>query len=305
VRIASLVPSATEMLFALGLGEQVAAVTHECDYPPEAAAKPHLTRSLVPEGLSAGQIDAEVRRLTGEGRHLYELDEPTLAELGVDLIVTQAVCEVCAVSYDDVVAVAARLPSRPRVISLDPSTLDEVIADTGRLGEAAGVPQRATELRRELERRLEGVRAAVASTERPAVLALEWLDPPFIGGHWVPEMIEIAGGRDALGVPGEKSRTAEWEEITRCGADVVVGMPCGWNAVQARTEIEAHVDRIAEIGAKSVWAVDAAASFSRPGPRLVDGTELLAHLLHPDRVDAPAGVPFEAVAIPQAAAQRS
>jgi iron complex transport system substrate-binding protein len=304
VRIASLVPSATEMLFALGLGEQVAAVTHECDYPPEAAAKPHLTRSLVPEGLSAGQIDAEVRRLTGEGRHLYELDEPTLAELGVDLIVTQAVCEVCAVSYDDVVAVAARLPSRPRVISLDPSNLDEVIADVERLGEAAGVPERATELRWQLERRLERVRGAVAGAERPTVLALEWLDPPFVGGHWVPEMIEIAGGRDVLGVPGEKSRTVDWEEITGCGAEVVVGMPCGWNAVQARAEIEAHADRIAEVGAKSVWAVDAAASFSRPGPRLVEGTELLAHLLHPDRVEGPAGVPFEAVAVPQAA-QRS
>jgi iron complex transport system substrate-binding protein len=305
VRIASLVPSATEMLFALGLGEQVAAVTHECDYPPEAADKPHLTRSLVPAGLSAGEIDAEVRRLTGQGRHLYELDEPTLAELGVDLIVTQAVCEVCAVSYDDVVAVAARLPTQPRVISLDPSNLDEVIADVERLGEAAGVPERATELRRELGRRLEGVRAAVAGAERPKVLALEWLDPPFIGGHWVPEMIEIAGGGDVLGVPGEKSRTAEWEEITGCGAEVVVGMPCGWDAVQARAEIEAHADRIAEIGASAIWAVDAAASFSRPGPRLVEGTELLAHLLHPDRVEPPAGVTFEPVPVPRPAAQRS
>src|SRR5918999_6133864 len=160
MRIASLVPSATEMLFALGLGEQVVAVTHECDYPPEAAAKRHLTRSLVPEDLSAGEIDAAVRRLTGEGRHLYELDEPTLAELEVDLIVTQAVCEVCAVSFDDVVAVAARLPSRPRVISLDPSNLDEVIADTERLGEATGVAGRARELRTELQERLAAVRAA-------------------------------------------------------------------------------------------------------------------------------------------------
>ena len=137
MRIASLVPSATEMLFALGLGDQVVAVTHECDYPAEARGKPHLTRSLVPEGLSAGEIDAEVRRLTGEGRHLYELDEPVLRSLDVDLIVTQAVCEVCAVSFDDVVAVAARLPSKPKVISLDPSNLDEVLADIPRLGEAA------------------------------------------------------------------------------------------------------------------------------------------------------------------------
>jgi iron complex transport system substrate-binding protein len=295
VRIASLVPSATEMLFALGLGEQVVAVTHECDYPPEAAGKRHLTRSLVPEGLSAGEIDGEVRRLTGEGRHLYELDEPSLSELGVDLIVTQAVCEVCAVSYDDVIAVADRLPSRPRVISLDPSNLAEVLADVPRLGEATGVPDRANALRGDLERRLTAVREGVAGAERPRVLALEWLDPPFIGGHWVPEMIEIAGGEDVLGVAGEKSRTAEWGEIAECRADVVVAMPCGWDAARARSEVDAHAAEVAAIGAEQIWTVDAAASFSRPGPRLVEGTELLAHLLHPDRVAAPVGVPFERV----------
>ncbi len=293
MRIASLVPSATEMLFALGLGDQVVAVTHECDYPPEAAGKRHLTRSLVPEGLSAGEIDAEVRRLTGEGRHLYELDEGTLAELDVDLIVTQAVCEVCAVSYDDVIAVAERLPPHPRVISLDPSDLAEVLADVPRLGEAAGVAARAVALRDDLERRLEAVRRAVAEATRPTVLALEWLDPPFIGGHWVPEMIQIAGGEDVLGVAGEKSRTAEWDEIAASGAEVVVAMPCGWDATRARAEVDSHSAELAAIGAERIWTVDAAASFSRPGPRLVEGTELLAHLLHPDRLDAPAGVPFE------------
>jgi iron complex transport system substrate-binding protein len=283
------------MLFALGLGDQVVAVTHECDYPPEAAGKRHLTRSLVPEGLSAGEIDAEVRRLTGEGSHLYELDERTLAELDVDLIVTQAVCEVCAVSFDDVIAVADRLPSRPSVISLDPSNLAEVLADVPRLGEAAGVADRALELRENLERRLDAVSRALAGVTRPRVLALEWLDPPFIGGHWVPEMIEIAGGEDVLGVAGEKSRTAEWSEIAASGAEVVVAMPCGWDATRARSEVDAHAAEVAAIGAERVWTVDAAASFSRPGPRLVEGTELLAHLLHPDRVDPPEGVPFERV----------
>jgi iron complex transport system substrate-binding protein len=283
------------MLFALGLGDQVVAATHECDYPPEAAGKRHLTRSLVPEGLSAGEIDAEVRRLTGEGRHLYELDEPTLAELDVDLIVTQAVCEVCAVSYDDVISVADRLPSRPSVISLDPSNLAEVLEDVPRLGEATGVADRAVELRDDLERRLDAVRQALAGVTRPKVLALEWLDPPFIGGHWVPEMIEIAGGKDVLGVAGEKSRTAEWDEIAASGADVVVAMPCGWDATRARSEVDAHAAEVAGIGAERIWTVDAAASFSRPGPRLVEGTELLAHLLHPDRVDPPEGVPFERV----------
>ncbi len=283
------------MLFALGLGDQVVAVTHECDHPPEAADKPRLTRSLVPAGLSAGEIDAAVRKLTGEGRHLYELDEPTLAGLEVDLIVTQAVCGVCAVSYDDVVAVAARLPSQPRVISLDPTNLAEVLADIPRLGEAAGVPREAIALRDELENRLDEVREAVADAPRRTVLALEWLDPPFTGGHWVPEMIEIAGGRDVLGEAGVKSRTVQWTEIAAAQPEVVVAMPCGWDARHARAEAESRPSEIASTGARRVWAVDAAASFSRPGPRLVEGTELLAHLLHPDRVEAPAGVEFERV----------
>jgi iron complex transport system substrate-binding protein len=304
VRIASLVPSATEMLFALGLGEQVVAVTHECDYPPEAASKRHLTRSLVAEGLSAGEIDSEVRRLRGEGRHLYELDESALTELDVDLIVTQAVCEVCAVSYDDVVAVAARLPSRPRVLSLDPSNLAEVIADVARLGQATSVGPGGVVLCGSLEQRLAEVRRAVAGADRPRVLALEWLDPPFIGGHWIPEMIEIAGGRDVLGIAATKSRTAEWTELEASSPDVVVAMPCGWNAEQAVTEVESRAAQVVRLGADRIWAVDAAASFSRPGPRLVEGTELLAHLLHPDRVRAPEGVPFERVSLPEPAASR-
>ena len=293
------------MLFALGLGDQVVAVSHECDYPPEAASKPDLTRSVVPAysaapntapGLTAGEIDAEVRRLTGEGRHLYELDQASLRELEVDLIVTQAVCEVCAVSYDDVVSVAARLPTRPRVISLDPSNLGEVLADIPRLGEATGVADRAVRLRGDLERRLGLVGAGVDGARRPRALALEWLDPPFIAGHWVPEMIEIAGGDDVLGIAGAKSRTAEWDELVASKPEVVVAMPCGWDARQARTEVEIRADAVASVGAERIWAVDAAASFSRPGPRLVEGTELLAHLLHPDRVDPPEGVTFELVA---------
>jgi iron complex transport system substrate-binding protein len=295
VRIASLVPSATEMLFALGLGDQVVAVTHECDYPPEAASKPRLTRTVIPEGLSAAEIDAEVRRVTGEGRHLYELDEPTLAALNPDLIVTQAVCEVCAVSYDDVRAVAARLPTRPEVVSLDPERLADVLADVTALGEAAAAAPAAAALRASLERRLEAVREAVAGAPRPRVLALEWLDPPFVGGHWVPEMIEIAGGRNSIGAPGEKSRTAGWDELAGAGAELVVSMPCGWDAARARAETLAHWESIERLAAGRVVAVDAAASFSRPGPRLVEGTELLAHLLHPDRVEPPAGVAFAEV----------
>src|ERR1700761_7930506 len=184
MRIASLVPSSTEMLFALGLGDQVVGVTHECDFPPEAAALPRLTATVMPEGLSAWEIDAAVKRIVGEGKALYSLDEERLAELAPDLIVTQAVCEVCAVSYEDVVEVAARLPGPPRVLEQDPSSLGEVLADLARLGEAAGIGARAAALRGELEERLAAVSAAVVGAPRPRVLALEWLDPPFIGGHW-------------------------------------------------------------------------------------------------------------------------
>jgi iron complex transport system substrate-binding protein len=284
------------MLYALGLGDQVVAVTHECDYPPEAASKPQLTRTVIPPGLSAAEIDAEVRRVTGEGRHLYELDVDTLSELDVELIVTQAVCEVCAVSYDDVEAIAARLATRPEVISLDPERLSDVLIDLTRLGRATGIEDEAEELLASLEDRLAAVRSAVDGDGRPRVLALEWLDPPFVGGHWVPEMIEIAGGSDVIGEAGAKSRTAGWDELSAAAPEVVVSMPCGWDAARAREETLGHWPSIAAFGPRRVFAVDAAASFSRPGPRLVEGTELLAHLLHPDRVPAPPeGVHFEDV----------
>jgi iron complex transport system substrate-binding protein len=230
VRIASLVPSATETLFALGLGDRVAAVTHECDYPPGAEQLPHLTRSVIPEDLDSAGIDAAVRERTSRGEALYELDADMLAELDVDLIVTQAVCEVCAVSFDDVRAVAERLPTQPDVISLDPSTLGEVLADIPRLAEAAEVPEAGERLAEECGVRLEAVEQAVEGARRPRVAALEWLDPVFIGGHWVPQMIELAGGEDVLGMPGEKSRTAEWAEVETAAPEVVVSMPCGYYA---------------------------------------------------------------------------
>src|SRR5215208_199250 len=286
VRIASLVPSATEMLFALGLGDRVAAVTHECDYPPGAEQLPHLTRSVIPEGLDAAVIDAAVRERTRHGEALYELDESTLEELDVDLIVTQAVCEVCAVSFDDVRAVAERLPTRPEVISLDPSTLGEVLADVPRLAAAAGADEAGEQLAGDAAERLEAVELAVAGAPRPRVAALEWLDPIYIGGHWVPQMIELAGGEDMLGQPGEKSRTVEWAELEAVAPDVIVSMPCGYYAEQAAAETMQQRARLAPLGAR-VFAVDAAAYFSRPGPRLVEGVELLGHLLHPELVPAP------------------
>jgi iron complex transport system substrate-binding protein len=286
MRIASLVPSATEMLFALGLGDRVVAVTHECDYPPGAEQLPHLTRSVIGEGLEPAEIDAAVRERTGRGESLYELDEDVLAELEVDLIVTQAVCAVCAVSFDDVRAVAERLPTQPGVISLDPSTLGEVLADIPRLAAAAGAEDAGEQLAEELGERLELVERAVEDARRPRVAALEWLDPIYIGGHWVPQMIELAGGEDVLGLPGEKSRTAEWGEVEGVEPEVVVSMPCGYYAEQAAAETIRWRKHLAQLGAR-VFAVDAAAYFSRPGPRLVDGVELLGHLLHPELVPAP------------------
>jgi iron complex transport system substrate-binding protein len=286
VRIASLVPSATEMLFALGLGDRVVAVTHECDYPPGVEQLPHLTRSVIPGDLAPAEVDAAVRERTGRGEALYELDAETLAELDVDLIVTQSVCEVCAVSVDDVRAVAERLPTKPDVISLDPSTLGEVLADIPRLAEAAGVREAGERLAEELAERLEAVEQAVEGARRPRVAALEWLDPVFVGGHWVPQMIELAGGEDVLGLPGEKSRTAEWSEVEAAAPEIVVSMPCGYYAEQAAAETMRWRRHLDLLGAR-VFAVDAAAYFSRPGPRLVEGVELLGHLLHPELVPAP------------------
>jgi iron complex transport system substrate-binding protein len=280
------------MLFAVGLGDSVVGVTHECDYPPRAAELPHLTRTVLREGLDAGQIDAAVKATVAEGRALYELDEALLAELAPDLIVTQAVCEVCAVSYEDVVAVAARLESRPRVLQQDPSTLAEMLEDVVRLGEAAAIEPAAHELRGELEGRLASVRAAVAGAGAPRVIALEWLDPPYVGGHWVPEMISIAGGEDVAGPPGLKSPEVGWGALAALNPDVVVSMPCGWYVERARAETLEHWERVEALGAERVFAVDAASTFSRPGPRLVDGVELLGHLLHPDLVDPPGSIGF-------------
>jgi iron complex transport system substrate-binding protein len=274
------------MLFALGVGDQVVAVTHECDYPPGAEQLPHLTRSVIPEGIAMAEIDTAVRERTGKGEALYELDEGLLEELGVDLIVTQAVCEVCAVSFDDVRAAAERLPSRPEVVSLDPTTIGEVLSDVPRLAEAAGVPEAGERLSADAAERLAAVEESVEGAPRPRVAALEWLDPLFVGGHWVPQMIDLAGGEDLLGLAGEKSRTAEWEELEAVAPQVVISMPCGLYAEEAAAEAMRWRKRLALLGAK-VHAVDAAAYFSRPGPRLVDGVELLGHLLHPDLVPAP------------------
>jgi iron complex transport system substrate-binding protein len=290
MRIASLVPSATEALFELGFGDQVVAVTHECDHPAEALGLPRLTRSVLPSGLEPGEVDARVREITGRGEALYRLDESALAELEADLIVTQALCAVCAVSYDDVRAVAGRLGSRPSVISLDPRRLGQVLDDLVTLADACGDRARGVALRARLQARLDRLGEAVHGAERQRVLALEWLDPPYVGGHWVPDMIGAAGGTGVAGEAGLDSRTASWDELAGASAEVVVAMPCGLYVDEAAEQALARRKQLEALGARRLVAVDAAGSFSRPGPRLVDGAELLGHLLHPDRVEEPSGL---------------
>jgi len=289
VRIVSLVPSATELLFALGLGDEVIAVTHECDYPLEALERPRVTRDVLEPGLSARQIDAAVRERTERGEAIYALDEEHLIELEPDLIVTQAVCEVCAVAYDDVVAVANDMDEPPSVISLDPNTDGEVLGTVRTLAEATDRRAEGVALVRETGSRIDRVRLAVRSGPRPRVAALEWLDPVFVAGHWTPQLIEYAGGEDVLGFAGEPSEERSWEEVVAAQPDVVVVMPCGYDAQIAYREAEMHRDELRALGAGEVVAVNAAAYFSRPGPRIVDGLELLASIIHPELVPEASG----------------
>jgi iron complex transport system substrate-binding protein len=295
MRIVSLVPSATEMLFALGVGDEVTAVTHECDHPPEVLDLPKVTRDVIGPGLPPDEIDRAVRTLTEQGRSIYELDEDTLQRLQPDLIVTQALCAVCAVSYDDVRAIAERLDSHPQVLSLDPHTLGEVLGDVRTLAQATDSKDAGVELVRDAASRIDRVRLAVRAAEPVRVAALEWLDPVFVAGHWTPQLIEYAGGLDVLGLPGEHSEQRSWDEVRAAEPEVVVVMPCGYDADRALEEAESYADEVAALGARRVVAVDAAAYFSRPGPRLVEGLELVGHILHPDRLPEAPGPVHEVI----------
>src|SRR5271170_249447 len=225
MRIVSLVPHATELLFALDLGDQVVAVTHECDHPPQALSLPHITQDVLPENLSAAEIDAAVRSRTEQGEAIYRLDEDALSALQPDLIVTQALCPVCAVSFQDVAKLAARLPSKPKVISLDPHTFGETLGDIRTVAEATDRRERGIDLVGEIAARIDRVKLAVRSPNRPRVVALEWLDPVFVAGHWTPQLIELAGGKNLLGLPGEHSITMSWEAVIAAAPEIVVVMP--------------------------------------------------------------------------------
>ncbi|HSN87126.1 MAG TPA: cobalamin-binding protein [Thermoanaerobaculia bacterium] len=285
MRIVSLVPNGTEILFAVGAGEMVVGVSHECDFPEEARRRPILTGSALTPGMSAAQVDAAVSAQVGSGESLYTLDEARIAELAPDLIVTQQLCPVCAVSTEQVDGAVRPLPRCPDLLSLDPRTLADVFADIRRVGEATGRAGEAEALLRDLNERLDAVCARIEGKPRPRVLALEWLDPPFAGGHWVPEMIELAGGIDAIAKPGDHSTRLTWEQIAQADPDLIVAMPCGFDEAGARAQIDLMADRpewraLRAVREARVHPVDANGCFSRPGPRLVDGIERLTAIFH-------------------------
>ena len=266
-------------------------MTHECDFPADALNLPKVTRDVIGPGLAPAEIDRAVRELTEQGQAIYQLDEEALRRARPDLIVTQALCAVCAVSYEDVKTVAERLDPVPEVISLDPHTLGEMLGDVRTLAEATDSRDAGVDLVQDAANRIDRVKLAVRGAPPVRVAALEWFDPVFVAGHWTPQLIEHAGGLDVLGLPGEHSEQRSWEEVAATAPEVVVVMPCGYDAERAAEEAYDYADELAELGARRVVAVDAAAYFSRPGPRLIDGLELLGHVLHPDRLpEAPPGL---------------
>jgi iron complex transport system substrate-binding protein len=290
MRIASLLASATEIVCALGLGDELVAISHECDYPPEALSKPRVSGPVFdPAGLSSGEIDAAVRAALARHGRVYEVDMARLHSLRPDVMLTQAVCDVCAVPTVLARDAAQGLGAECDVVSLDAHTLSDVIECISIVGRVARVQERAAQLVTSLMARLERVRHAVGGQPRPAVLALEWLDPPFVPGHWVPEMIEVAGGRSLAGIIGRPSQEVSWDHLAALDPDVLIVMPCGYGLDQARRDAERHVEQVRCIAPRAVesdhtFVVDGSAYFNRSGPRVVDGVELLAALLHPGRM---------------------
>ena len=280
VRIVSLLPSTTEILFAIGAGDDVVGVTFECDYPEEARTRRIVSTSAMPEGLTPGEIDAYVVGAMQRGDDLYHLDEGALAGLDADFVVTQDLCAVCAVDVSVVDDALAHLGCTAEVLTIDPHTLDDVFASIETLGKATGHEEEAADLVRYQRRQLAALWGWSVSRRKPRVMFLEWTDPPFAPGHWIPEMIELAGGVPLLGMPGEKSRRVSWEDVHAAEPEHIVVAPCGYD----RTGSQALADQLVASGVLPpgvpVHAVDANASWARPGTRLVDGVEELARLLH-------------------------
>jgi iron complex transport system substrate-binding protein len=286
VRIVSLLPSTTEILFAIGAGDDVVGVTFECDFPTEARTRRIVSTSAMPEGLGPAEIDAFVVGAMARGEDLYHLDAGALAGLDADLVVTQDLCAVCAVDVSVVDDALAHLGCTAEVLTIDPHTLDEVLESIVVLGRATGHTSTAESLVSEQRARLDVVRRATAGRARPRVMFLEWTDPPFAPGHWIPEMISIAGGEPLLATPGEKSRRVTWEQIRTASPEVVVVAPCGYDRAGSQALADELVaSEVLPVGVPVV-AVDANASWARPGTRLPDGVEELASVLG----QMPAGV---------------
>ncbi|MEP6697871.1 MAG: ABC transporter substrate-binding protein [Pseudonocardiales bacterium] len=296
MRIVSLLPSATEILFALGAGDNVVGVTFECDYPAEARQRRIVSTSALPEGLTAAQIDAGVSARLAAGEDLYRLEPQALSDLDADLVVTQDLCAVCAVDVTVVNDALDYLGCRAQVLTLDPQTLDQVFDSVLAVGRATGREPAAQALLDGLHMRLALVRQAVTRQPPVPAMVLEWTDPPFTPGHWVPDMVVAAGGRPVLGESGQRSYRTSWQAVADAGATVIVAAPCGFDlpASIGLAEQMVHAGHVPDDVA--LWAVDANASFARPGPRLVDGIEALAALLHPE-----AGLPLDGALAQQVA----
>jgi iron complex transport system substrate-binding protein len=293
MRIVSLLPSATEIVCTIGPRDDLVGVTHECDFPESVRELPKVTRTRIPTEASSRQIDALVReRLSGK-QALYSLDAEALQRLRPDLIVTQALCDVCAVAESEVQRAAASLPGAPRVLNLEPTRLGEVLAAIGEVGLATGRESEAKIVMASLQARIDSVAATASRAKtQPRVMLLEWLDPPFTSGHWNPELVELAGGREVLGKAGERSREASWREIAAADPEVMVIACCGFSAQRTASELHIVRDRpewpsLACVRAGRVHIVDGNAYFSRPGPRLVDSLEILAAAIHPELFSQP------------------
>ena len=293
-RIVSLLPSATEIVCALGLEDSLVGITHECDYPPSIKDRPRLTSSRIShETMTSAEIDHAVRsQLDGHGS-IYDLDEETMRALHPDLILTQELCEVCAVSYKTVERAARMFEMDARVVSLEPNTIEDIFANLQTVGELTGKKERADEVVRQLRARLDVVARSLAGVKsRPRTLMLEWLEPAFAPGHWVPEQVAIAGGDHAFGRAGQPSVTTTSEEITDYAPEVAVLIPCGYYKEDIlrqlpHTRLPEGWNELPAVRRGEVWAVDATSYFSRPGPRVVDGVEILARILHPEIFGAP------------------
>jgi iron complex transport system substrate-binding protein len=285
MRILSLLPSATEIVYALGLEDDLVGVTHECDWPPAARSKRAVSTSSLPEATEPAEVDRLVSASVTSGEPIYRLDVEAVRELAPDIVLSQDLCAVCAVPSGYVNDALDVLGCRAEVISLDPGSIDEVLGCVLLVGEATGKSARANALVDDLRERLRAVDEAVRSAERPRTFALEWADPPFNAGHWVPEMIQLAGGEAVLASPGLPSVRVTWQDIASSEPEVVVFMPCGYDLEAASEEASARLLGRQELaGARAFFAVDASSYFSRPGPRIVGGVEILAHALHPDSV---------------------